>query len=81
MDSVILASDTTRENLVDSLRAFAEQADNADWAMVYYAGHGIELNGQNYFIPVDARLAADRDVQFEAIPLSKSFSNRRLPPE
>ncbi|MEH2567750.1 caspase family protein [Bradyrhizobium sp. AZCC 2289] len=70
-DSVTLASDTTREKLVDSLRAFAEEAETADWAMVYYAGHGIELNGQNYLIPVEAKLAADRDVQFEAVPLGQ----------
>jgi tetratricopeptide (TPR) repeat protein len=70
-DSVTLVSDATREKLVDSLRVFAEEADAADWAMVYYAGHGIELNGQNYLIPVDAKLAADRDVQFEAVPLAQ----------
>lgn len=69
--SVKLANDTTRENLVNSLRAFAEEAETADWAVVYYAGHGIELNGQNYLIPVDARLAADRDVQFETVPLGQ----------
>jgi tetratricopeptide (TPR) repeat protein len=70
-ESVTLIDDATREKLVDSLRIFAEEVDKADWAMVYYAGHGIELNGQNYLIPVDARLATDRDVQFEAIPLEQ----------
>jgi len=68
---VTLTDDATREKLVDSLRAFADQAEQADWAVVYYAGHGIELNGQNYLIPVDAKLAVDRDVQFEAIPLEQ----------
>jgi tetratricopeptide (TPR) repeat protein len=70
-DSVSLVDDATREKLVDSLRVFAGEADTADWAMVYYAGHGIELSGQNYLIPVDAKLAADRDVQFEAVPLGQ----------
>jgi uncharacterized caspase-like protein len=42
-----------------------------DWALVYYAGHGMEVNGVNYLIPVDAKLATDRDVQFEAVPLEK----------
>jgi tetratricopeptide (TPR) repeat protein len=70
-DSVILTNDATREKLVESLRAFAELADKADWALIYYAGHGIEMNGQNYLIPVDARLAFDRDVQFETVPVAQ----------
>lgn len=56
---------------VDALRTFADAADQADWAMVYYAGHGIEVNGINYLIPVDAKLAVDRDVEFEAVPLDQ----------
>jgi uncharacterized caspase-like protein len=70
-DSVTLVGDATREKLVDSLRSFAMEADSADWAVVYYGGHGIELNGQNYLIPVDAKLTFDRDVQFETIPLGQ----------
>jgi tetratricopeptide (TPR) repeat protein len=70
-DNVPLAVDATREKLIDALRAFADEAEKADWAMVYYAGHGIEVNGQNYLIPTDSKLATDRDVQFEAIPLDQ----------
>ena len=70
-ETVTLAADATREKLIDALRAFANEAEKSDWAMVYYAGHGIEVNGQNYLIPVDAKLAADRDVQFEAVPLDQ----------
>jgi uncharacterized caspase-like protein len=39
--------------------------------VVYYAGHGIEVNGVNYLVPVDAKLASDRDVLFEAMPLDQ----------
>jgi tetratricopeptide (TPR) repeat protein len=70
-ETVTLAMDASREKLIDSLRTFANEAEKADWAMVYYAGHGIEVNGQNYLIPVDAKLAADRDIQFEAVPLDQ----------
>jgi tetratricopeptide (TPR) repeat protein len=68
-DTVVQVADTTRERLADVLRTFATEAAKADWAMVYYAGHGIEVNGRNYLLPVDARLAADRDVASEAVPL------------
>jgi tetratricopeptide (TPR) repeat protein len=74
-ETVTLIVDATREKLLDVLRAFGDEAEKADWAMVYYAGHGIEVNGQNYLIPVDARLAADRDVQFEAVPLDQVMAS------
>jgi tetratricopeptide (TPR) repeat protein len=70
-DQVTLANDATREKLVNSLLAFANEAEKADWAMVYYAGHGMEVGGINYLVPTDAKLAVDRDIQFEAIPLDQ----------
>jgi len=57
--------------MLAALRRFRELADNAEWAVVYYAGHGIEIDGANYVIPVDAKLAADRDVPDEAVGLSR----------
>jgi hypothetical protein len=50
---------------------FAEQARNADVAVVFYAGHGIEVDGTNYLIPVDAILARDFDVEDETISLDR----------
>jgi uncharacterized caspase-like protein len=72
--TVNLQSDLPKEKLLDALRAFARLAEEADWALIYYAGHGIEMNGTNYLIPVDARLETDRDVQFEALPLDQLLS-------
>jgi len=68
---VTLSNDLTQQQLSDALRSFANEAEKSDWAMVYYAGHGIEVNGTNYLIPVDAKLKKDRDVEFEAIPLDR----------
>ena len=70
-ETVDLEGDLPPEKLVEALRAFARLAETADWALIYYAGHGIEMNGINYLIPVDARLETDRDVQFEALPLDQ----------
>jgi tetratricopeptide (TPR) repeat protein len=69
--AVTLIKDGTREALIEALRKFAEDAEKADWALIYYAGHGMEMNGVNYLIPVDAKLATDRDLQFEAVPLDQ----------
>ena len=68
-DSVKVEFDLTREGLINALRLFAREADRADWALIYFAGHGLEVGGTNFLIPVDARLETDRDVNFEAVPL------------
>ncbi|WP_026312196.1 caspase family protein [Bradyrhizobium huanghuaihaiense] len=53
------------------LRDFADATRTADIAVVYYAGHGIEVEGSNYLIPVDARLERDTDVYDEALSLDR----------
>jgi tetratricopeptide (TPR) repeat protein len=64
---VELAVDLDRDGMVKALRRFRGEVDKADWALVYFAGHGIEINRVNYLIPVDATLADDRDVKDESI--------------
>lgn len=68
---VTLAKDLNRDNLIATLRAFASKADAADWAIIYYAGHGIEVAGENYLIPIDAKLANTRDISFETVGLQQ----------
>jgi tetratricopeptide (TPR) repeat protein len=70
-ETVKLVSDLGREKFVEALQAFAREAEQADWAVIYFAGHGIEIDGINYLVPIDARLETDRDVQFEAISLDQ----------
>ncbi len=52
-----------------TLRDFAEVTEGAEMVVVYFAGHGIEIDNTNYLIPVNAELRSDRDVEFEAIRL------------
>lgn len=70
-DSVVLRSDVTKDAMRRALRDFADQASNADVAVVYYAGHGIEVDGTNFLIPVDATLERDTDVYDETYPLDR----------
>jgi tetratricopeptide (TPR) repeat protein len=67
--TIVEEYDLGRQKLETTLQNFARQATTANWAVVYYAGHGMEIGGTNYLIPVDAELATDRDVQFEAVSL------------
>jgi uncharacterized caspase-like protein len=57
-----------------ALRDFAELAHDSDVAVVYYAGHGIEMHGTNYLIPTDARLERDTDAPDELLPLDRVLS-------
>lgn len=68
-EAVTLKTNLDRNGFIDTLHEFALQAENADWALVYYAGHGIEVAGVNYLIPTDAKILSDRDVSLEAISL------------
>ncbi|RXH11409.1 caspase family protein [Bradyrhizobium guangzhouense] len=69
--TVISVSDLTRDKFFDALKTFADEAEKADWAVVYYAGHGFEIGGVNYLVPVDAKLAVDRDAETQAVALEQ----------
>lgn len=73
--TVHLDSDLDAAAMRAALNAFSSEAAQADWALVYYAGHGIEVSGTNYLIPVDAKLKTDRAVQFEAVPLDSVLAS------
>ena len=66
-----LAPDLARDQFFTALRDFGREAEKADWAVVYYAGHGMEIGGINYLIPTDAKLAADRDAEGQAVALEQ----------
>jgi Caspase domain len=68
-DDVMLAQDLDRTSLNRALQVFSSKAVGADIAIVYYAGHGVEVDGVNYLVPIDAELLRSTDVAYEAIPL------------
>jgi uncharacterized caspase-like protein len=70
-DVVDSRHDLTAIEMRRALRDFADRARDADIAVVYYAGHGMELDGTNYLIPVDAKLERDTDVYDEAFSLDR----------
>jgi caspase domain-containing protein len=71
---VTIDHDLDREGMIAALRAFTRKANAADWAVIYYAGHGLEVGGTNYLIPVDAKLETDLDVSDEAISLERMMA-------
>jgi tetratricopeptide (TPR) repeat protein len=69
--TVTLAPDLSRDKFFATLHEFGMEAEKSDWAVVYYAGHGMEIGGVNYLIPVDARLKADSDAETQAVALEQ----------
>jgi len=71
---VSVGRDTRKATLEGLLADFSEKAAQAEMAVVFYAGHGIEVGGENYLIPVDAKLKSDTRIKFEAVSLSDILS-------
>ena len=69
--SVVRLNDLGATAMKRALRDFSDTAQDADIGVVFYAGHGIEVAGVNYLIPIDAVLERDIDVQDEAVSLDR----------
>lgn len=66
---VTLVQDAGYQDLRATMDRFAFQAETADLALIYFAGHGVEVQGENYLIPVDANVSSNRDVQRQSVSL------------
>jgi hypothetical protein len=66
---VLKVKDGTFDSMRRGLLDFARRARGSEIAIVFFAGHGMEVGGENYLIPIDAELKADVDVDHEAIAL------------
>ena len=73
-DEVLIETDLDYHGMREAIHRFEPSARSADVALVYYAGHGFEVAGENYLMPVDARLAQDSDLANEAITLASMLS-------
>jgi uncharacterized caspase-like protein len=67
--SVILGLDLDKRAFDAKVREFSKALTEADTALFYYAGHGLQVAGRNHLVPVDAQLGNERDLDFEAVSL------------
>jgi uncharacterized caspase-like protein len=68
-EKVMLRTDVTFEGFRTALREFSRESMGAGLGLIYFAGHGTEVGGKNFLIPIDASLAKVTDLDVEAIPL------------
>jgi uncharacterized caspase-like protein len=64
-------TDLDRRKLVESLIRFGRAAEQADVALFFYAGHGLQVNGQNYLVPVDAMVEFEAEIDISLVSLSQ----------
>ncbi|WP_453955096.1 caspase family protein [Bradyrhizobium sp. USDA 377] len=72
-DLVDVRTDLNAAEMRKALREFGSRVRDAEVAVIYYAGHGIELDGTNYLIPTDAALETDSDVFDETVALDRAL--------
>jgi hypothetical protein len=61
--------DTTAKEMRAAVDDFAFRVETADLALIYYAGHGVEVLGENFLIPADANVSSNRDIQDQSVSL------------
>jgi hypothetical protein len=67
--SVREVTDATYDDMRRALLEFGRKANNAEMAVVFFAGHGMEIGGENWLVPIDAELKIDVNAEQEAIAL------------
>lgn len=67
--TVVTGIDVNKAGFDEKIREFAKMLTTADIAVLFYAGHGMQVAGVNYLLPVDAKLESERDLHFEATPV------------
>jgi Tfp pilus assembly protein PilF len=68
---VILLKDSSKRQMDDALDQFSTRINQGYVGLFYYAGHGMQVEGENYLIPVNVQIKAEKDVEYESMPLGK----------
>jgi uncharacterized caspase-like protein len=68
---VMLERNIDHVRMEDAIREFGKKLRKGGVGLFYYAGHGVQVNGQNYLIPVGARIEAEKDVKYHAVDLGQ----------
>ena len=62
--TVVRSLNQTKQGMDNAIQTFSSRAKGADVALFFYAGHGIQYQGDNYLVPVDAQLPSEEYVKY-----------------
>ncbi len=68
---VVEGRDLERRAMEDTIREFGRKLDRANVALFFYAGHGLQVAGRNYLVPIDAKLERPGDLNFETVEVGQ----------
>lgn len=68
---VIKLLDASQEEMEASIREFGSYLSPGSIGLFYYAGHGVQINGENYLIPVGSKIIKEKDVKYKAVNLGR----------
>jgi uncharacterized caspase-like protein len=67
--------DASRREMLSTMRNFSGRVQGGDEVIFFYAGHGVELDGRNYLLPIDIHGDDSRQVRDDAIELQRILSD------
>lgn len=70
-NKVISVTNANLRKMESALNEFARELNSGSIGVFYYAGHGMQSQGENYLIPVDAEIQSESDIRYESLPLGK----------
>jgi PQQ-dependent catabolism-associated CXXCW motif protein len=68
---VTLLRNATHQQMVEAINAFGRELKNGGVGLFYYAGHGVQSRGRNYLIPVNARIEAESQLEFDTVDANR----------
>jgi hypothetical protein len=69
--SVTLVRNADRRTIDDAVETFSSRLGPGDIGLFYFSGHGVQVDGENYLVPINAKLRRQADTQYDAVPLGK----------
>src|SRR5262244_1952874 len=64
---VVHTNNIKQNDMKRVIREFGDKARNSEVALFYYAGHAIQVNGENYLVPVGVTIQAEQDIEYESV--------------
>jgi len=69
--SVTLKKNARLQEMDEALEAFGNRLKRGGVGLFYYAGHGVQVNGANYLLPIGAKINKEADVKYQAVDANK----------
>ncbi len=65
--TVILRENTTKQKMEQAISTFGEKLSEGSVALIFYSGHGMQVNGHNFLIPTDARISTEQQIRLQTV--------------